>query len=232
MAERVLLVEDDEIQRAAVALVLRASGMHVTEAGDGRAAIDAFDPDAIDIVVLDLLLPVIDGFEVCRSIRQRSLVPIVMVTRLDQPDDIVRGLELGADDYVAKPFAPAVLLARLRAVLRRSQPDGDTRSLEHDGIRVDVAAFRAWRGGDELELSATEFRLLAELVRHPGEVLTRQVLLQRVWGYDYLGDSRLVDMAIKRLRDKVEDDPHTPQRIATVRGVGYRYGSATQPPDG
>jgi two-component system response regulator MtrA len=226
MTERVLLVEDDDVQRTAVATTLRKSGMEVVEVSDGDAAIAAFDPAAFDIVVLDLLLPGVDGFEVCRAIRERSLVPIVMVTRLDQPDDMVRGLELGADDYVAKPFAPQVLLARLRAVLRRSNPDEPTpaRTIESDGIKVDVAAFRAWRDSTELELSATEFRLLTELVGHPGEAYTRQLLLERVWGYDYLGDSRLVDMAIKRLRDKIEDDPHTPRRIVTVRGIGYRFG--------
>jgi DNA-binding response OmpR family regulator len=222
MNERVLLVEDDEALRETLALVLRASGMTVTEVGDGRSALGRFEADGADVVVLDVMLPGIDGFEVCRAMRERSSVPIVMVTARDDAHDVIRGLELGADDYVAKPFEAAVLLARLRAVLRRTQPTGDE-VLEVGGVRVDSVQFRAWRDGDELALTATEHRLLAELLRNVGQVLTREALLERVWGYDYLGDSRLVDMAIKRLRDKVEDEPGRPARITTVRGVGYRY---------
>ncbi|HYD09304.1 MAG TPA: response regulator transcription factor [Acidimicrobiales bacterium] len=224
MNERVLLVEDDAGLRDALALVLRATGMQVEEVGDGRDAVERFDERGADVVVLDVMLPGLDGFEVCRELRRRSRVPIVMVTARDAASDIVRGLELGADDYVVKPFESAVLLARLRAVLRRSAPgDDDETAVEAGSIKVDTGAWRAWRDGDELELTATELRLLAELVRHTGQVLTREVLLERVWGYDYLGDSRLVDMAIKRLRDKVEDEPSHPVRITTVRGVGYRF---------
>lgn len=222
MNERVLLVEDDEGLRDAIALVLRASGMTVTEVGDGHGAVERFVEEGADVVVLDVMLPGIDGFEVCQEIRRRSQVPVVMVTARDSAADVVRGLELGADDYVVKPFEAAVLLARLRAVLRRANPSEEA-VLEAGDIRVDPAAWRAWRDDDELELTATELRLLAELVRHAGQVLTRESLLERVWGYDYLGDSRLVDMAIKRLRDKVEDEPSTPERIGTVRGVGYRF---------
>jgi two-component system response regulator MtrA len=223
MNERVLLVEDDEALRETLALVLRASGMTVDEVGDGRDAVDHFEATGADVVVLDVMLPGVDGFDVCRELRQRSSVPIVMVTARDAAADVIRGLELGADDYVAKPFEAAVLLARLRAVLRRTQSPDDDAVLEVGGVRVDSVQFRAWRDGDELALTATEHRLLAELLRHTGEVLTRETLLERVWGYDYLGDSRLVDMAIKRLRDKVEDEPSRPARITTVRGVGYRY---------
>jgi DNA-binding response OmpR family regulator len=224
MNEHVLLIEDDEALRETLALVLRASGMTVTEVGDGLGALDRFDADGADVVVLDLMLPGLDGFEVCSELRRRSSVPIVMVTARDAAADVIRGLELGADDYVVKPFEAAVLLARLRAILRRSQPaDGDDDVLEVGGVRLDSLQFRAWRDGAELSLTATEHRLLAELLRHTGQVLTREALLERVWGYDYLGDSRLVDMAIKRLRDKVEDEPSRPTRITTVRGVGYRY---------
>lgn len=222
MNERVLLIEDDEALRETLSLVLRASGMTVTEVGDGLRALDRFDADGADVVVLDVMLPGIDGFEVCSELRRRSSVPIVMVTARDAATDVIRGLELGADDYVVKPFEAAVLLARLRAILRRAQPADDD-VLEVGGVKVDSLQFRAWRDGEELSLTATEHRLLAELLRHTGEVLTREALLERVWGYDYLGDSRLVDMAIKRLRDKVEDEPSQPTRIATVRGVGYRY---------
>ena len=219
MKQQVLLVEDDVSLRSAIALVLRAAGMEVHEVGDGQSAIDAFGA-AIELVVLDVMLPGRDGFEVCREIRGRSNVPIVMMTARDAADDIVRGLELGADDYVVKPFEAPVLLARIRAVLRRTTGTDD--ALQDGDIRVDLDAFRAWRGEQELELTATELRLLAELVRQVGHALTREVLLERVWGYDYLGDSRLVDMAIKRLRDKLGD---TGSRIATVRGVGYRFES-------
>jgi two-component system response regulator MtrA len=221
MNERVMLVEDDVDLRRSIALVLRASGMDVTEVGDGNEAVERFAADKADVVVLDVMLPGRDGFEVCQSIRRTSQVPIVMVTARDAAADVVRGLELGADDYVVKPFESAVLLARLRAVLRRTNP-AEEPVLELGDLRVDTSAWRAWRGTDELVLTATELRLLSELVRHAGQVLTREVLLERVWGYDYLGDSRLVDMAIKRLRDKIEEDSSSPDLIITVRGVGYR----------
>lgn len=225
MSERVLLVEDDESLRSAIALVLRASGMEVDEVGDGRRALEQFDGCGADVVVLDVMLPMIDGFTVCEELRRRSQVPIIMVTARDAAADVVRGLELGADDYVVKPFEAAVLLARLRAVLRRASPAEES-VIEARDVRVDVAQWRAWRGDDALDLTATELRLLAELVRHAGQVLTREVLLERVWGYDYLGDSRLVDMAIKRLRDKLKVAPDEPSKIGTVRGVGYRYETA------
>lgn len=196
--------------------------MEVAEAVDGVAALAQFEDAGADVLILDVMLPGRDGFEVCREVRRTSQVPIVMVTARDAPADVVRGLELGADDYVVKPFEAAVLLARLRAVLRRANPNEDG-VLESGDVRVDTGAWRAWRGTVELQLTATELRLLAELVRHAGQVLTREVFLERVWGYDYLGDSRLVDMAIKRLREKVEDRPSSPTRIATVRGVGYRF---------
>jgi DNA-binding response OmpR family regulator len=218
---RILLVEDDEGLRSAVALVLRASGYDVEESGYGLDALARFDP-GLDVVVLDVMLPGADGFEVCRRIREQSKVPVVMITARDGAGDVVQGLELGADDYITKPFESAVLLARIRAVLRRAGNDEPSTVLECGELRVDEAAHRAWCGDAELDLTATEFRLLAELVRHAGQAMTRQLLLELVWGYDYLGDSRLVDMAVKRLRDKIEDDATSPTKIATLRGVGYR----------
>jgi two-component system response regulator MtrA len=222
--ERVLVIEDDPSLREVIALVLGATGMAVETEPDGQRGLDRALAGSFDLVVLDLMLPRVDGFEVCRRLRERSSVPLVIVTARTATGDLVRGLELGADDYVTKPFESPELVARVRAVLRRAQPAGQGTEgvVEVRDVAVDVTAHRAWRGGQELGLSATEFKLLVELVRHRGQVLTRQVLLERVWGYDYLGDSRLVDMAVKRLRDKLGDDPREPELLTTVRGVGYR----------
>ena len=220
MNERVLLVEDDEPLRAAISAVLQSASMHVTEVGDGLAALEQFDDASIDVVVLDIMLPGLDGFEVCRELRQRSQTPIIVVTAKDAPKDIVHGLELGADDYVVKPFEGEVLLARLRAVLRRTTT-GDDQVLELGSLRVDPDAVRATSNGEVLPLSATEFRLLTELLRNAGKAMTREALLESVWGYTYLGDSRLVDMAIKRLRTKLKSGD-ADVVIAAVHGVGYR----------
>ena len=219
-----LLVEDDASLSEVVGLILSAAGMDVVATGDGNEAVELARKTDFDLVVLDLMLPGRDGFGVCEAIRSWSAVPIIMLTARSEPGAIVRGLECGADDYVTKPFESAVLLARVRAILRRIAPDpADSAVLQQGDLRVDTSAFTAWKGDVALELSATEFRLLTEMVRHPGQVLTREVLLRRVWNYDYLGDSRLVDMAVKRLRDKIEADPASPVLITTVRGVGYRF---------
>jgi two-component system, OmpR family, response regulator MtrA len=168
------------------------------------------------------MLPSLDGFEVCREVRKSSRVPILMLTARSDTIDIVVGLESGADDYVTKPFEMPELLARVRALLRRaSAPVGERTILVADVV-IDPAAFSARKGGEELALTATEFRLLLELASRPGHVFTREMLLQRVWDYDYLGESHLVDVAIQRLRAKVEDDPARPRLIKTIRGVGYR----------
>jgi two-component system response regulator MtrA len=215
-----LVVEDDESLSEVVGLVLSAAGMDVTAVGNGLDALDAFAAGDFDIVILDLMLPGLDGFEVCSTLRRESNVPVIMLTARGEPGMVVRGLECGADDYVTKPFESAVLLARVRAVLRRTLGSA-SEVLEGHGVRVDVEAFKAWRGEELLDLSATELRLLIELMRHTGQVLSREALLRLVWNYDYLGDSRLVDMAIKRLRDKL--GPVGTSAIATVRGVGYRF---------
>jgi two-component system response regulator MtrA len=172
------------------------------------------------------MLPSLDGFEVCREIRRESGAPIVMLTARSELHDIVVGLELGADDYITKPFELPELVARVKAVLRRASPTESDGTISVGGLEIDPGGFTVRKGGEELSLTATEFRLLHELARRPKQVFTRELLLELVWNYDYLGDSRLVDAAIQRLRAKIEDDPKQPELIKTVRGVGYRFGGA------
>jgi two-component system, OmpR family, response regulator MtrA len=221
MDERVLLVEDDMDIRDIVTHGLEQYGFRVTGERDGRQALIRFRQHPFDVVVLDVMLPSLDGLEVCRYIRSESEVPIVMLTAKTDTLDVVLGLEAGADDYVPKPFEMPELLARIRAVVRRVTESPMRSSFSIGDLRIDPSAFRVTRDGRPLSLTSTEFRLLLELTRHSGQVLTRDVLLERVWNYEYSGDSRLVDMAIKRLRQKIEDDPSEPTIIQTVRGVGY-----------
>ena len=222
MDERVLLVEDDAAIREIAAHGLETVGFDVTTEGDGRQALIKFRQTPYDLVVLDLMLPSLDGFEICRQIRRDSSVPIVILTAKTETMDVVIGLEAGADDYVTKPFEMPELLARIRAVLRRVSEDFGENELAVGDLQIDPSAIRVSKKGEPIALTATEFRLLIEFARHAGQILTRDVLLDRVWKYEYLGDSRVVDMAIKRLRQKVEDDPSHPQLITTVRGLGYR----------
>jgi two-component system response regulator MtrA len=221
--EHVLLVEDDASIREVATLGLEQAGLKVTAVGDGREGLDRFRQGGIELVVLDGMLPSLDGFEVCREIRRESQTPIVMLTARSELHDVVVGLELGADDYVTKPFELPELVARVKAVLRRAAPSGDGGTISVAGLEIDPDGFTARKRGEELPLTATEFRLLLELARRPKQVFTRELLLELVWNYDYLGDSRLVDAAVQRLRAKVEDDPKQPALIRTVRGVGYRF---------
>ncbi len=229
MLPNVLIVEDDPDVAVTMVEALQEAGFEVTVAGDGRSALDVLESLATDLVLLDLRLPGLDGYEVCRRIRQSSEVPVVMVTARSDASEVVRGLELGADDYVVKPFEASVLVARVRAVLRRYGDDAP-RMREARDLAVDELAFTAAKAGVALALTPIEMRLLVELVRNEGKVLTREDLLEQVWGYGYLGDSRLVDMAIKRLRDKLGDPPTEPAYIATVRGAGYRFESESADP--
>ena len=222
MNERVLVVEDDRSVRETATLLLERAGLRVTAVADGRQALEEVAAHRFDLIVLDLMLPFVDGFEVCRTIRRDSQVPIVMLTARSDTADVVTGLELGADDYLTKPFQAAELLARIRAALRRPTADGSTARLQVQDLDIDAAGFRVSQSGRAVDLTATEFRLLVELARSGERVVSREELLERVWGYDYLGDSRLVDMAIKRLRDKLGDDAREPRYIMTVRGAGYR----------
>jgi len=222
MNERVLLVEDDPSIREVATLGLQQAGFRVSTSGDGRDGLLRSRDEPFDLVILDVMLPSLDGFEVCREIRKQSQVPILMLTARSETIDVVVGLESGADDYVTKPFEMAELVARARAVLRRSAGTPVETVIDLAGLEIDPASFSVKRRGELVPLTATEFRLLLEMARRPGQVFTRELLLDRVWNYDYLGDSRLVDVAIQRLRVKIEQDPSQPRIITTVRGVGYR----------
>ena len=223
MDARILLVEDDPSIREVTAIGLGSAGFAVTTAVDGVEGLERFRADPFDLILLDIMLPRLDGYEVTRQIRRTSTVPVVMLTARGDTMDVVVGLEAGADDYVRKPFDLPELIARIRAALRRAGTTADdVEELRIGNLVIDVAGRSVTRDGADVPLTRTEFDLLAELVRHAGQVLSRDVLLDRVWGYDYLGDSRLVDVAIQRLRSKVETDSTNPELIQTVRGAGYK----------
>jgi DNA-binding response OmpR family regulator len=222
--EHVLVVEDDPSIREVTTLGLEQAGFKVSASGDGREGLVQFRQGAFDLVLLDVMLPSLDGLEVLKEIRHDSRTPVVMLTARSDLHDVVVGLELGADDYVTKPFELPELVARIKAVLRRSAGEPGDAVIHADGLEIDPAGFTVRRGEAELELTATEFKLLLELAKRPKQVFTRELLLELVWNYDYLGDSRLVDAAIQRLRAKIEEDPSEPKLIRTVRGVGYRFG--------
>ncbi|MBQ1032674.1 response regulator transcription factor [Micromonospora parva] len=222
MEGRVLVVEDDFSIREVTALGLRRAGFRVDTAVDGRQALAAFRAHPVDLIVLDIMLPGLDGLEVCREIRRGSQVPILMLTARTDTIDVVVGLECGADDYLRKPFDLPELVARVRSVLRRVNVPAASTVIEVGGLEIDPGGFVVRQHGREVTLTATEFRLLLELARRPGQVFTRELLLDLVWNHDFLGDSRLVDVAVQRLRAKIEDDPAQPRLIRTVRGAGYK----------
>jgi two-component system response regulator RegX3 len=222
---KVLVVEDETSYSEALSYVLRKEGFDVAIAETGPDALTEFDRNGADIVLLDLMLPGLSGTEVCRALRQVSSVPIIMVSAKDTEVDKVVGLELGADDYVTKPYSPRELVARIRAVLRRGTADDidDNASLESGQVRMDVDRHLVTIGGSETKFPLKEFELLEYFLRNPGRVLTRGQLIDRVWGADYVGDTKTLDVHVKRLRAKIEKDPTNPTTLTTVRGLGYKY---------
>ncbi len=220
-----LFIEDDDGIRLALRLALEDEGYTVHEAVDGGAGLAAFAEHDVDLVLLDLRLPDMSGFDVCRSIRSESITPIIMITAQTDTHDMVAGLEAGADDYVTKPVVPKELAARIRALLRRvhlHESTSATSSTRFGDLELRREQGIVLKGGQELSLTKTEYRLLCEFADHAGAVLSRDQLLERVWGYEYLGDSRLVDAHVRRLRLKIEDHPDDPKLIVTARGIGYR----------
>ncbi|MGE5591931.1 MAG: response regulator [Bacillota bacterium] len=226
LADRVLVVDDEPALVELVAFNLRKAGFDVNTAADGAAALEAVRAWDPQLVVLDLMLPGLDGFEVCRELRKWSAVPVLMLTARKEEVDRVVGLEIGADDYLTKPFSPRELVARVRALLRRVRLDRESGGggvLESGPLRIDLERHEVAVEGRPVDLTPTEFRLLSQLAQHPGRVYSREDLLRVIWGEDFFGDERTVDVHVRHLREKVEPDPARPQLILTVRGVGYRF---------
>jgi two-component system response regulator RegX3 len=221
----VLIVEDEESFADPLAFLLRKEGFTAAVAGTGQDALEEFDRNGADIVLLDLMLPGMSGTDVCKALRQRSAVPVIMVTARDSEIDKVVGLELGADDYVTKPYSARELIARVRAVLRRGgeSEDASPAVLEAGPVRMDVERHVVTVTGGEVPLPLKEFDLLEYLLRNVGRVLTRGQLIDRVWGADYVGDTKTLDVHVKRLRSKIEADPSAPRHLVTVRGLGYKF---------
>jgi len=222
---RILVVEDEESFSEALVFLLQKEGFEVAVADDGAKAVAEFDRGGADLVLLDLMLPGLSGTEVCRQLRARSAVPIIMLTAKDSEIDKVVGLELGADDYVTKPYSSRELTARIRAVLRRQGEFDDIAesTLNVAGVRMDIERHEVSVQGEKIQLPLKEFELLEILLRNAGRVLTRLQLIDRVWGSDYVGDTKTLDVHIKRLRAKIEKDPSNPEHLVTVRGLGYKF---------
>ncbi len=224
MTTRILIVEDETTLRETLAYNLANEGYEVAQSGDGAEALNMARAEQFDLIVLDIMLPTLDGLSFCRILRKEQATPVIMLTARGGEVDRIMGLESGADDYIVKPFSLGEFLARVRAVLRRA-PAATVRTdqIESDDLLLDLTARRVYVGERELKLSHKEFDLLATLVRNKGAVLSRGLLLEQVWGYDYVGDDRTVDVHMRWLREKIEPNPSEPQRIVTVRGVGYRF---------
>ncbi|MFE5775155.1 MULTISPECIES: MtrAB system response regulator MtrA [Brachybacterium] len=225
-SSRILVVDDDHAIAEMVGIVLRGKGFDVVTTADGASALDAFDRLHPDLVLLDLMLPGMDGIEVCRRLRRHSGVPILMLTARSDTADVVEGLEAGADDYLTKPFEPDELVARIKARVRRSEAPS-TEQLSVGDLSIDVDGHEVRRDGEKIPLTPLEFELLVQLARRPWQVFTRETLLKEVWGYRHSADTRLVNVHVQRLRSKIEIDPEHPRIVVTVRGVGYRAGGAS-----
>jgi two-component system response regulator RegX3 len=225
VSQRILLVEDERTIRDAVAAYLEKEGYWVTAVADGADALEQAAKKPFDLVVLDLNLPKVPGEEVCRRIRDVSDVPIIMLTAKGSEAEKIRGLEIGADDYLVKPFSPRELVARVRALMRRAHAESDPQRdrMEYGGLSVDLRAHRVYLDGEEIELTASEYKLLVTLARYPGRVYPRMALVEKVLGYDFEGYERAIDSHVKNLRAKLDDDPREPRFIHTVTGVGYRF---------
>ncbi len=223
MTQTLLLVEDDETFREVLTFSLRREGYEVIEARDGQEALDCARERNPNLIVLDVMLPGLDGFSITRILRAEMETPIILLTARTGEMDKIVGLESGADDYVTKPFSTGELVARIRAVMRRTTSGRRNMELAEGPLRLNLERRRAYRNEQEITLTPKEFDLLAELMRHPGIVLSRDTLMDRVWGYDFMGDSRTVDVHIRWLREKIEAEPSNPVYIQTVRGVGYRF---------
>ena len=224
MAAKVLVIEDERPIAEIIAFNLSKAGFDVAVAFDGEAGLLNARQETPDVIILDIMLPQLDGFAVCRAVRSFSTVPIIMLTAKDEEVDKVLGLEIGADDYVTKPFSPRELIARVKAVLRRTAPLNASGEVITAGqLSIDPATYEVIRSGDRIVLTQREFELLRFLASHPGQVFSREVLLNQVWGYEYFGESRTVDVTIRRLREKIEVDSAQPEYIHTKRGVGYSF---------
>lgn len=224
MAKRILIVDDEPRYLRLLEANLRTEGYEVATAKDGLQALDVFSTQPIDLVLLDVRMPRLDGFETCQRLREFSNVPIVILTARGEAQDRVRGLDLGADDYLVKPFSATELLARVRAVLRRAQAPAETgqaRFFTHDDLKIDFARAEVWRGGNAISLSATEYRLLLQFAHNIGKILTSEELLTSVWGAEYKSDKEILWVSIARLRQKLEKDAHNPRHIVTRSGLGY-----------
>jgi len=223
---RILLVDDEQSIQTLLSYPLRKDGYHVTSAQDGREALDRFEESRFDLVILDLMLPKLDGVEVCRELRSRSQVPIIMLTAKGSETDKVAGLEVGADDYITKPFSMREFRSRVKAALRRSRMAGEPdeqEKIEHGDLAIDYGRRMVTLRGEEIRVTYVEFEILGALARSPGRVLSRETLLEHVWGDSEYRDPRTVDVHIRHLREKIEADPKEPEFLFTVRGVGYRF---------
>jgi len=221
---KILLIEDEDSIRESVAFLLEKEGFVVTQANDGLIGVETFEKEKADLILLDLMLPGLDGLEVCKRIRKTSNVPIIMLTAKDTELDKVLGLELGADDYITKPFSSRELAARVKAMLRRfSEPLENNEVTTTKSVVVDPVKHKVFVRGEEIKLPLKEFDLLHYLTQNPGRVLTREQIIDRIWGHDYFGDTKTLDVHIKRIREKVEKNPNNPEIIQTIRGLGYKF---------